>query len=325
MRFSVIIPVYNVEKYIERCLESVVSQTFRDYEVIIVDDETPDRSMELVQSYVDADPQRFTVIHQKNLGLGGARNTGVAASKGEYVVFLDSDDYIHEDMLKVIDQQLGSGRSELLIYNYIDVMPSGEEVDNACGCTENVMVTTVRDRAQLFRFGPNAWRKVYLRSFLHECSFAFPEHTLYEDVYTYILLAKAKTIQLCNAYLYYYIHRDGSIMNSGCSPRVMEITKVVDFVYETFVSEGIYGQFKIQLDTALINAVDFIIKSINVSDQGKIYQRQLAEYIVKRFPNYRNNPNITIMQKSIFLSLSKGYFSVYRVYEFLVNMRKSLR
>ena len=95
-KFSVIIPVYNVEKYIKKCLDSVFNQSFKDYEVIVVNDGTEDRSMDIVEKY------DVNIINQKNSGLSSARNAGVKKSKGEYIIFLDSDDYWEEDLLKEI-------------------------------------------------------------------------------------------------------------------------------------------------------------------------------------------------------------------------------
>ena len=93
-KFSIVIPVYNVEKYIKKCLDSVANQSFKDYEVIVVNDGTKDNSMDIVKEY------DFKVVNQKNMGLSEARNTGVKSSTGEYIIFLDSDDYIEKDLLK---------------------------------------------------------------------------------------------------------------------------------------------------------------------------------------------------------------------------------
>lgn len=97
--FSIIIPVYNVEQYLDKCLKSISKQTFLDFECIIVDDGSPDNSNAIIDKYVNKD-QRFKVIHQKNMGLSAARNTGLDAAKGDYIAFVDSDDYIANDYLE---------------------------------------------------------------------------------------------------------------------------------------------------------------------------------------------------------------------------------
>ena len=105
MRFSVIIPVYNVESFLERCIESVLSQDYEDYEIIAVDDGSKDSSLEILKSY-ERKTNKIHIISQENKGLGGARNTGIVCAKGDYLVFLDSDDYIKTDMLSSLNSVL---------------------------------------------------------------------------------------------------------------------------------------------------------------------------------------------------------------------------
>ena len=100
---SVIIPVYNAEHYVGRCIESVQAQTYNNWQMILVDDGSKDKSLEICQRYADLD-KRIHVIHQENQGPGIARNTGIAAAKGEYVVFIDSDDYIEKEYFKLLAQ-----------------------------------------------------------------------------------------------------------------------------------------------------------------------------------------------------------------------------
>lgn len=97
--FSIIVPVYNVEKYIDKCLASILRQTFKNFECIIIDDCSPDNSNAIIDKYVKLD-QRFKVIHQKNMGVSVARNTGLDIAKGDYIIFVDSDDYIADDYLE---------------------------------------------------------------------------------------------------------------------------------------------------------------------------------------------------------------------------------
>lgn len=97
--FSIIVPVYNVEKYLDQCLASILEQTYNDFECIIIDDGSPDNSNIIIDKYVKLD-QRFKVIHQKNMGLSAARNTGLDIAQRNYIVFVDSDDYIADDYLE---------------------------------------------------------------------------------------------------------------------------------------------------------------------------------------------------------------------------------
>ena len=105
MQFSIIIPVYNVEKYLIRCVESVQTQTFQDFEVILIDDGSPDNCPQMCDSIANTD-SRIRVIHKTNHGLGLARNTGMEVAEGDYIVFIDSDDFIHKSALEVINNSI---------------------------------------------------------------------------------------------------------------------------------------------------------------------------------------------------------------------------
>ena len=289
MRFSIIIPVYNVEEYIEKCLQSVENQTFGDYEVIVVDDETPDNSMQIVQRFSDAAPEKYHVIHQKNKGLGGARNTGAAAAQGEYLVFIDSDDYIHPDMLQVLDQRLQEDHSDMLMFNFTEVTTSGEILDEARICQEDTVCRSEEERMPILLCPPAAWNKVYLRSFYQSSGVTFPEKTIYEDIVTRILVAKAQSVQLCTKSFYYYVQRTGSIMNSRISPRVLDVIKMVEMVLDTYQREGLYETFKPYLDASLIESVLHVLDHVNKNDPKNSIQKDLADVLRKHFPQYAEN------------------------------------
>ena len=105
---SIVLPVYNVEKYLPRCLDSVTGQTYKDLEIICVDDGSPDGSVEIIKRYAEND-DRIVLISQKNQGLSGARNTGINAARGEYIMFLDSDDYIDAEACEVAVREMKKG------------------------------------------------------------------------------------------------------------------------------------------------------------------------------------------------------------------------
>lgn len=115
IKYSFIVPVYNVERYLKRCLDSIIAQTYHDYEAILIDDGSTDSSGQLVDEYALIYPDKMRVIHQKNAGLGGARNTGIEAAKGEYLIMVDSDDYISERMLETVDRYLIQYHNDILI------------------------------------------------------------------------------------------------------------------------------------------------------------------------------------------------------------------
>lgn len=124
--FSIIVPVYNVEKYLDKCLASILRQTFKNFECIIIDDGSPDNSNAIIDKYVKLD-QCFKVIHQKNMGLSAARNAGLDIAKGEYVVFVDSDDYIADDYLEKFALKIADTDADIVICGFIEAYKDYEK------------------------------------------------------------------------------------------------------------------------------------------------------------------------------------------------------
>lgn len=308
MRFSLIVPVYNVEQYIEKCLQSIVDQTFHDYEVIVVDDETPDNSMDIVRRFEEAYPEKFIVIHQKNKGLGGARNTGVGVARGEYLLFVDSDDYLHPELLQTANQRLTEGNADLMIFNYDEVTVNGKVLNRVCACERDGILETPQERRELLLSLPAAWNKVYRREFYLSSGVTFPDKTWYEDLVTRILVAKAERIALCTEHFYYYVQRSGSIMNSNISPRKLEIIPMMDRVCDAFREESLWELFGAHLEASMLSSALHILDSINAIDIDSDLQAQLIDASLERFPDWKNN--------SILADISKAKLEVAATHDF---------
>lgn len=124
--FSIIVPVYNVEKYLDKCLASISEQTFKEFECIVVDDGSPDNSNDIIDRYVNKD-QRFKVIHQKNMGISAARNAGLAIAQGDYIAFVDSDDYISNEYLEKFALKIANTDADIVICGFIDVFKDSQK------------------------------------------------------------------------------------------------------------------------------------------------------------------------------------------------------
>ena len=123
-KISIIIPFYNVENYIAKCINSVKNQTFTDFEFILIYYESPDNSKQIAEKLIEND-SRFKIISQLNKGLGGARNTGLDNAKGEWVVFLDSDDYWERDFLQIMYEKATKYKADIIVCRYKSISPSG--------------------------------------------------------------------------------------------------------------------------------------------------------------------------------------------------------
>lgn len=207
-RVSVIIPVYKVEKYIKQCVDSVLNQSFRDIEIILVDDGSPDDCGSICDSYAETD-ERVRVIHQKNMGLSAARNAGIEAAVGEYLMFVDSDDWVEQNFCKVPYELAEAHGADLVMFC------STERLQN-CGMPADGIKTEEEALwiiATPCGVGVAAWNKLYHRSIFE--SIRYPVGRYYEDSAVIAdVIHTAKRIYYSKAQLYNYRHRRGSITMS---------------------------------------------------------------------------------------------------------------
>lgn len=214
IKLSIVIPVYNVKQYIIRCLESILPQVRNEsVEIIIVDDESPDNSIELVNNYVKnyMDIQ-LSIIHQKNLGLGGARNTGIIKATGEYVWFVDSDDEIEKGCLNRIMKTL-EFNNDIIIYDYYQI-----KSDVLIPCIRyNKSFYLNRGEELIKKFVlSQAWCSIYRRDFLLSNDIFFREHFLHEDgEFNMRAIVFSNKIYYAHFFIYrYYTNNPNSIMHT---------------------------------------------------------------------------------------------------------------
>ena len=221
-RISVIVPVYKVEQFLPTCVQSILGQTFADFELILVDDGSPDGCGALCDAYAEQD-SRVRVIHQKNGGLSAARNSGIAAAKGELLAFVDSDDLIAPDYLEQLYNALCSSGADMALCAVEDVNEDGSPLEHP-EITAPAAAGSFSGKALLAEFfGPNAtcytvaWNKLYKRSLWEQLR--YPEGLIHEDdAVAHRLFAACETVSCLDAPLYRYRLRQGSICRSGISP-----------------------------------------------------------------------------------------------------------
>ena len=220
-RFSIIIPVYNVEKYLGKCLESIKNQTYKDYEVIIVNDGTKDNSMDIAKKY------DFKIINQKNQGLSAARNTGVKNATGDYLLFVDSDDYLEKDLLKELNKSL-KNNPDLVRFQIKEVYEDGKEINYPEEEFQNKSGLEAFSIISKYHFVENAWAYLYKKSFYDKNKFKFMEGTIHEDFgIVPLIIMKADKVNSINYLGYNYLQRSGSIMSQKNYEKTKK--KVEDF------------------------------------------------------------------------------------------------
>ncbi len=221
---SVIIPVYNVENYLRECIDSVINQTYRNIEIILVDDGSTDSSGKICEEYLDKDP-RVTVIHQKNSGLSAARNAGFDACTGKYVYFLDSDDYINPKTLAALVDTAKKDSSDIVFFDAVSFADNYDfevrqnylrknryKTDN--GKTVFAQMTKNND------FHSAVYLMLFSKSFLKKANLRFVPGILHEDmVFTFFALYKASAVSQCTEAFYHRRYRKDSIMTSAKSKK----------------------------------------------------------------------------------------------------------
>lgn len=221
---SVIIPVYNVEEYLRECVDSVLCQTYRNFEIILVDDGSTDSSGEICDEYLEKD-DRITVIHQKNGGLSAARNSGLSEAEGKYVYFLDSDDYIADNLLETLVEIDEKDNSDIVFFDAVsfadtdDFEVSQNYIRKNKYKTDNgyAVFSAMTQNKEYHSAVPLLLIK---REFLLKSGISFINGILYEDmVFTYQLFCKAAVVSQCTDALYHRRYRKNSIMTSSKSKK----------------------------------------------------------------------------------------------------------
>ena len=220
---SVIVPVFNVENYVIRCIESLLVQSYEKLEIILIDDGSTDDSGKICDKYALAD-SRIVVIHQNNQGLSAARNIGISIMRGEYVSFVDSDDYVSPNYIESLYHVLDNEKADISICLgkkfYDDEKIDSEKID----FSQNIIFSSKSAlESMLYRKEVNsyAWGKLYKSELFKQVR--FPVGKLFEDVFTiYKVYDKADKIAFNPVRLYYYYQRSGSIVNSVFSTKKMQ-------------------------------------------------------------------------------------------------------
>lgn len=285
-KFSIIVPVYNVEKYIKKCLDSIFAQTLKDFEVIVINDGTKDKSIELIKNY------DVKIINQKNQGLSAARNRGVKESRGEYLLFLDSDDYLEKDTLKELNESF-KNNPDIVRFQIREVYEDGKVItyqeipfNNKNGVEAFKLFTK-------YHFVENAWCYAIKRKYYLKEKFSFKVGTYHEDFGLIpLVILKANIVNSIPYIGYNYVQRQGSIMNLKDYSKTEK--KVDDFYnHYLFLLEE---SKKVNLDTTYFKS--FISNSLIL----KITELKNTEYkkykkILKKQKVYDNLISDTLSRK----------------------------
>lgn len=258
IKYSLIVPVYNVESYLKRCLDSLMNQTYHNFEVICVNDGSNDSSLEILNDY-SAKYSKIFVVSQENMGLGEARNTGVKYATGNYIWFIDSDDWIANNSLSLLTEFIqNNGEKDMIVFNCFHTSGVNQKgrIFKAFWKKPSILnpveyVRILLDGQGLFA----AWNRIYSYDFYMGSKFRFPKG-FYEDVPQLCLSLKANSIGYLDKELYSYFYNENSIMRQADS-RILDSFKQASIVenticqYQNFFYDVEYFKLKMVVDTFL--------------------------------------------------------------------------
>ena len=249
-KISIIIPIYNVERYLPRCLNSIRHQSFKNFEALLIDDDSPDKSARIALAFCKAD-KRFKYFHKENGGLSDARNYGLERAAGEYISFIDSDDYIHKDFLKIMYYECVSNDADMSYcrfkYSYFNTgltLPMPFSAKKEVMKKEDALNILIKDN-YLHSY---AWNKLYKASLFKENDIKYPD-MYFEDIATSgRLLYNSNRIAITDEYLYYYAKRFGSIMSTMNAEKINDYWLSVLIVRNYIQYIGEYDKYKVSVN-----------------------------------------------------------------------------
>lgn len=214
---SLIIPVFNVEEYLRQCLESIIKQSFSNYEVILVDDGSTDKSMEIIREY-EKKFKRVKILSQRNKGVSEARNLALKHAKGEYVLYIDSDDFLKFNMLELMVNEANKTKADIVMCNYN--LYYGVNNKNNRVVSYNVLEDKIYSSSEVidmilnFNIQGQLWNKLFKRSLLLENNFEFESGRYVQDIFpVFKVINNSNKIAFINEYLYYYRQRETSTIH----------------------------------------------------------------------------------------------------------------
>lgn len=289
-KISVIIPVYNTEKYLPKCIESVITQTFTDIEIIIINDASTDNSLSIIQKFAYSDKRLKYINFEENKGVSVARNCGIDMSNGEYLFFLDSDDWIEKDYLEVMLKTIEDTDAQIVmnknVYSYIDEKsyPYNFQLGQQ-KIPDNSYIDVVKDTHNVFC---GIATKLFRKNLIQKYNIKFPEGYIYEDIFFhFVTFAYAEKVYFFKGPSYYYRKTENSITSNMNSDGDKIIT-VLGLLYDYFKQKN-------WLDRGI--KIYYTMPFFNINNE--------KTYIT--FKNYFNKAGEYILNSPIYNELDKFF------------------
>lgn len=313
IKVSVIVPVYNVEKYLAKCLDTVCNQTFSDYEVVIINDGSPDNSEKIINDYIKK-YNNIKYYKKKNGGLSDARNYGISKSNGKYLMFIDSDDYVSNDMVEKLYNKIEEEKADMALCNYILIKPDKSEYKNY---NYNPGTTNIYKNKKILLNKQTACNKIYKKELFNDL--LFDKGKYYEDLRIMIkLYSKCNRIAFIDDFCYYYVERNNSIMHDCDVEKNFEIVDAINSIMNYYKNEKIYDNFFQEIEFIMIDNVIIsnFVRIICSNNNYKFHLGKYLSFIEDNFPNYKKNSYIkelAFKRKLVFFLNSRKLYFITRL------------
>ncbi|MCR4759011.1 MAG: glycosyltransferase [Oscillospiraceae bacterium] len=306
MKIDVIVPIYKVERYLRRCVDSLLAQTFRDFTVILVDDGSPDGCPAICDEYA-AKHENIIAVHKENGGLSDARNYGMKFSKAELITFIDSDDYVNEDYLKHLYDVYAATKADVVISSFKRVYLDQDDNELRTTVAPFKKGTLSRDSAlcQLcyeYQYSSFAWAKLYKRELVLKNP--YPVGKYFEDSFTtYKILAASKKVACTGCSDYYYIQREGSIQHHAFEPKHYDLVIAAGEMMQ-FFEKGDYPQSVITAAAyKLCKSCHITLRHAAESEQFLMYYKKCRALFAPYLKYVLRDHNVKRKDKLIFTAM----------------------
>ena len=289
IKVSVIIPVYNSEKYIKKCLESILSQTYKNYEIIVVNDGSTDNTKMILEEYANNYSDKIIHIEQANKGVAKTRNEAMQIAKGEYIAFIDNDDYIEEDYLEKFVKEAEKGK--------YDVVIGGYQRPNEKGKIVKRLELKEEEWSKMMILAP--WAKIYKREYLIDNKIIFLSNNIGEDIYFNLqALMLSERVKIINYVGYNWFFNTKSVSNTTQKNiKNLDVYKLLNSCYDVVKEKNILKNSETIIELHFIRYIIWLLsyasKGLTYKEIGEEYNK-LFNWLQKRFPNYKKNKLIGI-------------------------------
>ena len=284
VKVSVIVPVYNVEAYLDRCLNSLVNQTLGEIQIIVVNDGSKDGSYQIVEKYRETNSDKIVYVEKKNGGLSDARNAGLPFANGEYIGFVDGDDYVDEAMFEKMYRMARDRNSDMIICDYYH--DYGKKL-----IYKNSSVGSISN--DIFAQKEVAWNKIVNREIIKNAGILFPVGLQYEDKeFFYKIILHVNKFDFVREPLYYYVQRSDSIVYTY-NEKTRDVFSILDNVIEYYKKNNLYEKYNAQFEyrciISMLSASFFRMVKIKDNKLRKAILNENWNYLTDNFPEWKKN------------------------------------